>query len=55
MIDVSRVNLQNVSLRYTPADIRTGYVMSWHFTIQREIAGTCCSTSPTSATARTSW
>jgi hypothetical protein len=37
MIDVSRVNLQNVSLRYTPADIRTGYVMSWHFTIQREI------------------
>jgi len=38
MIDVSRVNLQNVSLRYTPADIRTGYLMSWHFTIQREIA-----------------
>ena len=38
MIDVSRVNLQNVSLRYTPDDIRTGYLMSWHFTIQREIA-----------------
>ncbi len=38
MIDVSRVNLQNVSLRYTPTDIRTGYVMSWHFTIQRELA-----------------
>src|SRR5260221_2387076 len=37
MIDVSRVNLQNVSLRYTPADVRTGYVMSWHLTIQREI------------------
>ena len=38
MIDPSRVNLTNVSLRYTPSDERTGYVQSWHFTIQRELA-----------------
>jgi len=37
MIDPSRVNLTNTSLRYTPQDIRTAYVQSWHFTIQREI------------------
>jgi Carboxypeptidase regulatory-like domain/TonB-dependent Receptor Plug Domain/TonB dependent receptor len=37
MIDPSRVVLQNVSLRYTPPDSRTGYVQSWHFTIQREL------------------
>ncbi len=37
MIDPSRVILQNVSLRYTPPDTRTGYVQSWHFTIQREL------------------
>jgi len=56
MIDVARVNLQNVTLRYTPADIRTGYLMSWHFTIQREIAKEPgVSTSPTSATAPTNW
>jgi hypothetical protein len=38
MVDPSRVVLQNVSLRYTPPDTRTGYVQSWHFTIQRELA-----------------
>jgi hypothetical protein len=37
MIDPSRVNLTNVSLRYTPPNNRTGYVQSWHFTIQREL------------------
>jgi hypothetical protein len=37
MIDASRVLLPNVSLRYTPPDTRTGYVQSWHFTVQREI------------------
>src|SRR5260370_3162941 len=25
-------------LRYTPSDMRTGYVKSWHFTIQRELS-----------------
>ncbi len=38
MVDPSRVILQNVSLRYTPSDTRTGYVQSWHFTVQRELA-----------------
>jgi len=38
MIDASRVNLQNVSLRYTPPDTRTGYVQSWHFTVQHELS-----------------
>jgi len=28
----------NTQLRYTPPDNRTGYVMAWHFTIQRELA-----------------
>ncbi|MFN7924738.1 MAG: carboxypeptidase regulatory-like domain-containing protein [Bryobacteraceae bacterium] len=38
MIDVNRIVLQNISLRYTPADTRTGYVQSWHVSIQKEIA-----------------
>jgi hypothetical protein len=38
MLDVNRINLANTSLRYTPSDNRTGYVQSWHFTIQRQLA-----------------
>jgi hypothetical protein len=38
MVDVSRINLTNTSLRYTPADTRAAYIQSWHFTIQRELA-----------------
>ena len=37
-LSLSNLNLANTQLRYTPADTRTGYVMSWHFTIQRELA-----------------
>jgi hypothetical protein len=37
-IAAGRVNLANTQLRYTPPDSRTGYVQSWHFTIQRELA-----------------
>ncbi|MBI4891591.1 MAG: TonB-dependent receptor [Acidobacteria bacterium] len=37
MVDPSRVVLQNVSLRYTPSDTRTGYVQSWHLTLQHEL------------------
>ena len=28
----------NTQVRYTPADNRTGYVQSWHLTVQRELA-----------------
>ena len=37
MIDPNRIVLQNISLRYTPADTRAGYVQSWHLTVQREL------------------
>ena len=37
MIDPSRVILPNTRCEYTPPDSRTGYVQSWHFTIQREL------------------
>ncbi len=38
ILDPARVDLSNVSLRYSPADMRTGYVQSWHFTVQRELS-----------------
>ncbi len=38
MIDPNRVKMTGVTLRYTPPETRTGYVQSWHFTIQRELA-----------------
>jgi hypothetical protein len=37
ILDPSRIVYTNLSLRYTPPDTRTGYVQSWHFTIQREL------------------
>ena len=36
--DPSRYDPANTQLRYIPADLRTGYVQSWHFTIQRELS-----------------
>ena len=45
-----RFNTAITQVRYIPEDNRTGYVQSWHFTVQRETrAQICCSTSPTSA------
>ena len=38
MLDPAKVDLSNVQLRYSPPDNRTGYVQSWHFTIQRQLA-----------------
>jgi hypothetical protein len=39
LADASRVPLANQGWNYyIPPDIRTGYVQSWHFTIQRQIA-----------------
>ena len=38
MLDPAKVDLSNVQLRYSPPDNRTGYVQSWHFTIQRRLA-----------------
>ncbi len=39
LADPARVPLANQGWNYyIPSDIRTGYVQSWHFTIQREIA-----------------
>ena len=31
-------NTATTQVRYIPADNRTGYVQSWHFTVQRELA-----------------
>ncbi len=38
MLDPSRLVYSNLSLRYTPPDTRTGYLQSWHFTVQRQLA-----------------
>ena len=38
ILDPTRIDYTNVSLRYTPSNTRTGYVQSWHFTIQRQLA-----------------
>jgi hypothetical protein len=37
-ISPTKVDLTNTQLRYTPQDNRTGYVQSWHLTLQRELA-----------------
>ena len=37
-INPATYDISNTQLRYIPADLRTGYVQSWHFTIQRELA-----------------
>ncbi len=34
----SNFNTANTQVRYTPSDIRTGYVQSWHLSLQRELA-----------------
>jgi hypothetical protein len=34
----SAFNTATTQVRYIPADNRTGYVQSWHFTVQRELA-----------------
>lgn len=38
ILDPARIDLANVSLRYTPPDTRTGYVQSWHLTVQHQLA-----------------
>jgi len=37
MVAADRYDLKTTRVNYIPADNRTGYVQSWHFTIQREI------------------
>jgi hypothetical protein len=37
ILDPSRIVYSNLSLRHTPVDTRTGYVQSWHLTIQRQL------------------
>ena len=37
-VSPTRLDLSTTQLRYTPADTRAAYVMSWHITIQRELA-----------------
>jgi len=37
-LSASRVSQAAVTSRYTPSDNPTGYVQTWHFTIQRELA-----------------
>ena len=38
ILDPTRIDYTNVSLRYTPPNTRTGYVQSWHFTVQQQLA-----------------
>jgi hypothetical protein len=38
LLDPSRVNTRTTRTNYTPAETRTAYTTSWHFTIQRELA-----------------
>ncbi len=38
ILDPTRIDYTSTSLRYTPPDTRTGYVQSWHFTAQRQLA-----------------
>jgi hypothetical protein len=38
ILDPARIDYTNTSLRYTPPDTRTGYVQSWHFTVQQQMA-----------------
>ncbi|MBK5292302.1 MAG: TonB-dependent receptor [Acidobacteriia bacterium] len=38
LLDPSKVNTATTRTNYIPADTRTTYTMSWHFTVQREIA-----------------
>ncbi len=38
LVDPSRFSTANTRTNYTPADYRTSYVQSYHFTIQRELA-----------------
>jgi hypothetical protein len=38
ILDPTRIDYSNVQLRYTPPDTRTGYVQSWHFTVQQQLA-----------------
>ena len=37
-INPATFDISNTQLRYIPADLRSGYVQSWHFTIQRELS-----------------
>jgi hypothetical protein len=38
LVDPSNFSTATTRTNYTPADYRTSYVQSWHFTVQREIA-----------------
>ena len=38
ILDPTRIDYTNVPLRYTPPNTRTGYVQSWHFTVQQQLA-----------------
>jgi hypothetical protein len=37
-VSPSNFNTANTQVRYTPTDIRTGYVQAWHLSLQRELA-----------------
>ncbi|MCU1233386.1 MAG: TonB-dependent receptor, plug [Candidatus Solibacter sp.] len=38
ILDPTRIDYTSTSLRYTPPNTRTGYVQSWHFTVQQQLA-----------------
>ena len=38
LLDPSRVSTATTRTNYIPADTRTAYTMSWHFTVQQELA-----------------
>ena len=38
LLDPSRVSTATTRTNYIPADTRTSYTMSWHFTVQQELA-----------------
>lgn len=38
LVDASRFSTATTRTNYTPADFRTSYVQSWHFTVQHELA-----------------
>ncbi|HTM49370.1 MAG TPA: TonB-dependent receptor [Bryobacteraceae bacterium] len=37
-INPATFDISNTQLRYIPTDLRSGYVQSWHFTVQRELS-----------------
>ena len=39
LLDPAFASVLNNRVNYLPADTRTAYVMSWHFSVQRELPG----------------